>query len=80
MCSLTDRPQNDLQQLRDFWVVQPIVDKLTIFAVHNHTGIPQHPQLLRDVSLGPSQHCLKVAHTRLVPPQFVQDAQPRRVG
>ena len=80
MCSLTDRPQSDSKQLHDFWVIQSIVDKLTIFAIRDHTGIPQHPQLLGDVSLGTLQHCLKVAHTCLVPPQFIQDAQPRRVG
>ena len=68
MCSLTGRPQSDLQQLRDFWVVQPIVDKLTIFAICDHTGIPQYPQLLRNISLGPLQHCLEMTHTRLVPP------------
>jgi len=79
VCSLTGWPQNGLQQLRDLWIVQPIVDKLTIFAIRDHPGLPQHPQLLRDVGLGPPQHCLEVTHTRLIPPQFVQDAQPRQV-
>jgi hypothetical protein len=43
MCSLTNLPQNDFQHLGDLWIIQSIVDKLTIFAVRNYPSLPQHP-------------------------------------
>jgi hypothetical protein len=61
-------------------IAELIKDILSILARAHDPGLAQHPELLRDVDLGPLQGCLEVANAGFLGTQFIQDAQSHRVG
>jgi hypothetical protein len=57
-----------------------VIDVPAVAAVYDQTGLAQHGQLLREVSLPVAQVRFHVADAALTPAQNVDDRQSRRVG